>query len=191
MASARASYSCKGGASSRVGNGYGDLASCSADEAVIGRQLFRRCSCSTRLDRSLAGRTDSDGIKAASAALPSGMSRAEALCSAAQAAMAMVPRMGRKLPSRPSSPAHHSPSRMGRSSWPLAARRASAIGRSKAGPSFLRSAGARLTTTRTNGPRKPLLRRAEAPARGILEWPCLAIRPVARLEGLGRGPPPR
>ena len=102
---------------------------------------------------------------------------APAPCDAARDARARIPRQGRRLPSRPSSPAHQSPFSSGASSCPLAANRARAMGRSKAGPSLRKSAGARLTTTRTSGPRKPLFLKA-ARTRSRDSWVAASGRPT-------------
>src|SRR5690606_4875556 len=70
-------------------------------------------------------------------------------------ATATAPRTGRKLPSSASSPNAITPSSARRGSRRSAASSASAMGRSKAGPSLRTSAGARLTTMRLGGSGRP------------------------------------
>ena len=107
-----------------------------------------------------AAHTVRPSTKRASVALALATNRARTPWLRAARASASTPRTGLRLPSRPSSAALQTPSSCSRGSWPLAPSSPRAIGRSKAGPSLRRSAGARLTTTRVRGTLRPLLRRA-------------------------------
>ena len=146
---------------------------------------------STRSRSEVALTTVRPSTKLASAASSLATTSARAFCSAARQAIARMPRQGLMLPSSPSSPAHQSPRRTGASSCPLATSSAKAIGRSKQGPSLRRSAGARFTTTRTRGPRKPLLRSA-ALTRSRDSWMAASGSPTTGDQAVqGPGPPPR
>ena len=107
-----------------------------------------------------AAHTVRPSTRRASVALALATNRARTPWLRAARASASTPRTGLRLPSRPSSAALQTPSSCSRGSWPLAPSSPRAIGRSKAGPSLRRSAGARLTTTRVRGTLRPLLRRA-------------------------------
>src|SRR3989339_2113338 len=65
------------------------------------------------------------------------------LCSLANKAQGKTPQLWRKRPSRASSPTKMAPSVA--KSYSMAFKTPTAIGKSKIGPSFLRSAGAKLT----------------------------------------------
>ena len=127
--------------------------------------------------RSWAPHTRSPSTKAASAALPAATSSPRAPSRLAAKARASTPRIGRRRPSSPSSAALQIPSMHSAGIWSLASRRPRAMGRSKAGPSLRRSAGARLTTTRFSGIRRPLLRRA-ARTRSRDSWTAASARPT-------------
>ena len=71
------------------------------------------------------------------------------------AAIAKTPRTGRISPSNESSPQNDLPSTSFCVRFPLAVKTARAIGKSKLGPSFFMSAGARFTTTLLDGKLKP------------------------------------
>ena len=119
------------------------------------------CSRHKAWPRSAAPHTRSPSTNAASQALAWGTTKARAPWFRAAIAIASTPRIGRKLPSSPSSPALQISLLLAASSWPLASSSPRAIGRSKAGPSLRRSAGARFTTTRVSGTFRLLWRMAE------------------------------
>ena len=96
---------------------------------------------------------------AASRTFASGTSSCDQPRRRACSARASTPATGRSAPSSASSPTAATPPPP--SSWPDARRSASAIGRSYWGPAFLRSAGARFTTTRRGGIANPWLASAE------------------------------
>ena len=71
--------------------------------------------------------------------------------SMAEITIGSAPRTGRTAPSNPSSPKAQVSARLRASSTPMQHSVPSAMGRSKAGPSFFKSAGARLTVSRAVG----------------------------------------
>ena len=75
--------------------------------------------------------------------------------------MGITPLTGRISPLRDSSPMNTVSLSSAEKSWPLAASRDTAMGRSYTEPSFLRSAGARFTVMRVEGISKPLFFIAE------------------------------
>lgn len=92
---------------------------------------------------------------AASVALASGTIIPLKPSSRALMAIGRAPEMGRMVPSRLSSPMMSQPARGAAGILPSPARRAMAIGRSKAAPSLRTSAGARLMTVRLRRTSKP------------------------------------
>ena len=74
--------------------------------------------------------------------------------------MGSTPRTGRTEPSSDSSPSSAVSCSASGMRPPLEASMPTAMGRSKAGPSFFWSAGARFTVSRPSGKGKPLFRRA-------------------------------
>ena len=80
--------------------------------------------------------------------------------SSAEITIGSTPRTGRTAPSRESSPSAAVSRRASGLIAPAQANTPRAMGRSKAGPSFLRSAGARLTVSRSAGKEKWQLRSA-------------------------------
>ena len=96
-------------------------------------------------------------MQATSSALPSGRMTSFTPLSLAEITMGSAPRTGLREPSRESSPSSRTSSRCSVGSWRVAARMHTAMGRSKEGPSFRVSAGARLTVSRAMGMANPLL----------------------------------
>ena len=104
--------------------------------------------------------TSMPGTADASSSFPSG-TKSRVLPSARQLmASAIAPRTGRTDPSSPSSPTKADRASATGGTWPNAARRATAIGRSKPDPDLGRSAGARLTVMRRGGSPSPVWARA-------------------------------
>ena len=122
-------------------------------------------------------------MQAISAALPAGSTTSSMPCSLALMTIGSAPRTGCRLPSRDSSPMSRVRVRSRFSIWWEAISTATAMGRSKAGPSFLTSAGARLTVSRAMGMVKPELTMA-APTRSRLSLMDASGRPMISRDGM-------
>ena len=97
--------------------------------------------------------------------------------------MGSAPRTGRSVPSSESSPMMAVPARDSAGILPMQAIIVSAMGRSKAGPSFFRSAGARLTVMRWSGNPMPLFFSA-ARTRSRDSLTAASGRPTTSNEGM-------
>ena len=120
---------------------------------------------------------------AASAAFAAGRITAFIPWSRAATAIGRAPLIGRISPVRASSPMTKQRSSRGNSARSAAATIPTAIGRSKLGPSFLISAGARLIVVRSRGQRKPLFEIAVV-TRSLLSRTAASGRPTTMTTGL-------
>ena len=126
----------------------------STRHAPICRLPSRNSAASRRFRTGTAARPDTT----AASSTFSGGTRMPFLPSArARSAIGRTPRTRRTSPESASSPVTHHPESPCATSWSDDASIPSAMGRSKLGPSFLMSAGARLTVVRAIGGRKPEL----------------------------------
>ena len=116
---------------------------------------------------------------------PRGRAGRSRFSAAACKAIASTPLIGRVSPVRASSPTTANVPGRSKATWPLPSSSPSAIGRSKPPASFLRSAGARLITTRSIGRRYPELTIARS-TRCVLSRTAASARPDQHRLGIGR-----
>ena len=123
-----------------------------------------------------AGSTVTPSTSAASALSTAGTKTWVNPSSLARATIGRMPAVWRRLPSSESSPRNTVFDRLA-DTCPVLTRMPMAMGRSYAGPSFLRSAGARLAVMRRIGNSQPELRMA-ARTRSRASWTALSGRPT-------------
>ena len=97
------------------------------------------------------GKISAPSMQLTSPAQSAGSMKRRTPRSMAEMTIGSAPRTGRTAPFSESSPNTHSPPRASWSISPMQASVPRAMGRSKAGPSFFRSAGARFTISRSAG----------------------------------------
>ena len=131
-----------------------------AESTVVGISTGPPVRCWTTVPRSALPRTSNSPTPAASRAFSSGSTNAPTPLSLHPEAMSNAPRTGLRRPLNPSSPTKQRPSTRSCGTTPMPMRRARAMGRSKALPSFGTSAGARFTVMRRGGRECPMFWRA-------------------------------